>query len=103
MGFDKWLIVDAVGFARGIWLLWDSSIVSITEVDRSPQFLHVRAQTGRDAWFLTTVYASPALVQRRELLASIRSIAEDMGDPWFLAVDFNSILLPSDKMGGSTL
>ncbi|CAL1384548.1 unnamed protein product [Linum trigynum] len=101
MGFDKWLVVDAVGFAGGIWLLWNSGAVTITESDRSNQFLHVQVCSGHDSWFLTAVYASPALIQRRALWQSVRSIAEGMEAPWILAGDFNSILQPSDKMGGA--
>ncbi|CAL1407564.1 unnamed protein product [Linum trigynum] len=102
MGYDKEMIVDAVGFCGGIWLVWDSSMVTITEVDRSSQFLHDQVQSGNDIWLFTMVYANPALVQRRELWQSICVISEDMELPWLLVGDFNSILYPSRKISFDT-
>ncbi|CAL1378455.1 unnamed protein product [Linum trigynum] len=101
LGFDQNLVLDAVGFAGGIWVVWDSSLVTITEVDRASQFLHVRVRYGQVQWLLTAIYASPALVQRRDLWNSIRDLAEGITEPWMLAGDFNSILQPADKLGGA--
>ncbi|CAL1380329.1 unnamed protein product [Linum trigynum] len=101
LGFDKYLIVDAVGFSGGIWLVWDSTIATITEVDRSAQMLLVQVTMKDASWYLSAVYANPALVQRRALWQSIREIAHTMEDPWLLMGDFNSILQPSDKSGGA--
>ncbi|CAL1381560.1 unnamed protein product [Linum trigynum] len=101
MRFDKQLVVDAAGQSGGIWVLWDSGMVTITEVHRAEQFLHVRVHCGQESWLLTAVYANPALIQRRELWTAIRRIAEEVTEPWLLAGDFNSILQPVDKLGGT--
>ncbi|CAL1377657.1 unnamed protein product [Linum trigynum] len=99
MGFDGVLVVDAVGFPRGIWLLWDSSIVHIVEAGRSSQFLLVRGKIGATEWYFTTVYGSPTLVQHGALWDSLRDIATNMSNPWLLCGDFNSLLHASEKFG----
>ncbi|CAL1382612.1 unnamed protein product [Linum trigynum] len=85
----------------GIWVAWDSNLITIDEVDRSSQFFHVKAVSESKSWVLTAVYANPALIQRRELWQAIRVSAEDMVEPWLLVGDFNSILQPVDKLGGA--
>ncbi|CAL1354023.1 unnamed protein product [Linum trigynum] len=101
MGFVESLIVDASGFAGGIWILWDPALITITEEKRTNQLLHVNVKVGMESWFLTAIYGNPALIQRRELWNALRDIAEDMTEPWALVGDFNSILHPSEKLGGA--
>ncbi|CAL1414000.1 unnamed protein product [Linum trigynum] len=55
----------------------------------------------RIEWQLSAVYGNPAPVQRRELWSFLRNVAEDQDVPWLLAGDFNSILSPSEKLGGA--
>ncbi|CAL1361959.1 unnamed protein product [Linum trigynum] len=103
MGYDKQLVVDALGFSGGIWLLWNEAEFNISRVDSQAQFIHVlAARTGRpeDKWNLTAVYANPAPIQRRQLWAALRRISESQELPWILMGDFNSILHPSEKLGG---
>ncbi|CAL1388698.1 unnamed protein product [Linum trigynum] len=101
MGIEDDLVVDAVGFSGGIWLLWNSSYISIEEKDRSSQHLHVSVEQGTTKWMFTAVYGNPALIQRRGLWTSMRDIAEDIAGPWLVAGDFNSILCAAEKLGGA--
>ncbi|CAL1354280.1 unnamed protein product [Linum trigynum] len=102
MGFDKNIVVDAMGFSGGIWVLWKSACFNITEITRSSQLLHVQVKGGNNRqWLLTAIYGNPGLIQRRALWEKICIIAEDCLDPWLLAGDFNSILHASEKEGGA--
>ncbi|CAL1399736.1 unnamed protein product [Linum trigynum] len=49
----------------------------------------------------SAIYDNPAPVQRRELWARLHSLAQDLKDPWLLVGDFNSILSPTEKLGGA--
>ncbi|CAL1359606.1 unnamed protein product [Linum trigynum] len=104
MGFDNELVVDAIGFSRGIWVSWNSNDLTITRIHTHHQCLHMQVQGRMQqdvAWQLSAVYGCPAPVQRRELWDFLRSITEGMTQPWLLVGDFNSIISPSEKLWGA--
>ncbi|KAK7310458.1 hypothetical protein RJT34_08004 [Clitoria ternatea] len=52
--------VDAVGFSRGIWCLWNESLWAVEFIEASTQCIHHRNKEGDDrAWILSIVYAFP--------------------------------------------
>lgn len=55
LGFNKSYRVEAVGFSRGIWLLWDDSCVTIDIMDTSNQHIHtnISIRNGSDSFYLT--------------------------------------------------
>ncbi|CAN0926829.1 hypothetical protein LINGRAHAP2_LOCUS35549 [Linum grandiflorum] len=59
-GFEEWFRVDARGFAGGIWVLWQKSMVSLSLFFRDDQFIHLKGTSNTITHFLlTAVYASP--------------------------------------------
>lgn len=40
LGFDNFFIEDPIGYAGGVWLCWDSQLVSLDIVSSSSQFIH---------------------------------------------------------------
>ncbi|CAN0919131.1 hypothetical protein LINGRAHAP2_LOCUS31275 [Linum grandiflorum] len=60
LGFSESLVVDARGFARGIWLLWNPELVSISEIGCHPQALHIHVNADTmPPCILTAIYSSP--------------------------------------------
>ncbi|CAL1368519.1 unnamed protein product [Linum trigynum] len=104
IGFDGSLIADAVGFARGIWVLWRESNLEVTEITRWEQMIHMKcARRGGSGTsvLVSAVYGSPHALPRNELWAELRRLSGDISLPWLLTGNFNSILSPRDGMGGA--
>lgn len=98
---SKIMAVEANGFAGQIWLMWDPQAVSIEGIAQYDQILNVLVTPphGR-VLLLSTVYASPNPLYRRELWEYIRQIGPVTNIPWIIADDVNQALDGSDKMGG---
>ncbi|CAN0898705.1 hypothetical protein LINGRAHAP2_LOCUS19863 [Linum grandiflorum] len=102
LGFSYKFRVEANGFSGGIWTLWDSSCVTLTPVSHSPHFLHFKV-TGRGGrtFHSTAIYGSPTESLRRVLWSGLGTLASGIDGPWLIGGDFNAILGPSDKLGGT--
>ncbi|CAL1407206.1 unnamed protein product [Linum trigynum] len=104
LGFDKEFVVEAVGFSGGIWVLWNSTDICLSQVNAHAQFIHIQVEPAGvpgHKWLLTAVYANPAPMQRRVLWEALRELAEDQDQAWAIMGDFNSILRPEEKLGGA--
>lgn len=93
---------DTIGFAGGLWLLWDSDRVEITNLVNTEQEIHVlvKVRSSNLSWFFTTIYASPRLRERYLLWNNLFAIANAHNMPWLMAGDFNELLSANDKLGG---
>ena len=55
------------------------------------------------SWLLSSIYASPRLVERRILWSNRAKVAQLHTLPWLLLGDFNEILSGEDKFGGRNI
>ncbi|KAF7841373.1 reverse transcriptase [Senna tora] len=101
LGFDKYELVEATGFAGGIWCLWNSSKIQIEIIMKHSQFMHLLVRDGNTHWFLTVVYGSPHYNARRELWDHLKLLQLQISLPWVLAGDFNAFMFSHEKLGGS--
>ena len=94
-GFDKSHCVEAVGFCRGIWLIW-RNFIEVEVLLNHRQFIHFRiCMNNVFVSWATTVYASPNPMLRRQLWCHMESFARSIQDLWLIGEDFNSILYAS--------
>ncbi|WCJ37367.1 DNAse I-like superfamily protein [Euphorbia peplus] len=101
IGFDFSHRVEAIGFAGGIWVLWNNPI-KISVLASSWQFVHLQVQLlHSDPFLFTAIYGSPNPTRRKWLWDGLSSLAANIKEPWILARDFNAILTSEDKRGGS--
>lgn len=54
-------------------------------------------------WLLSAIYASPRLVERRQLWDNLENVAGLHSLPWVIASDFNEVLMSEDKFGGNAV
>ena len=100
-GFERSYRIEAEGFSRGIWLMW-KDCVKVEVIINHKQFIHFRI--ANDISFIswaTAVYASPNKHIRNLLWKDLEAVARNVSGPWLLGGDFNTILHPSERRGGS--
>ena len=100
--FSGTICLDTIGFASGIWLLWNSDRVEINALATTKQEIHVevKVQSSDSAWFFFAIYASPRSVERCVLWESLTKVANLHNKLWIIAGDFNEPLTEEDKFGG---
>ncbi|KAH9673087.1 reverse transcriptase domain-containing protein [Citrus sinensis] len=101
-GFERSHRIEAEGFSGGIWLMW-KDCVKVEVIINHKQFIHFRIANdiGFISW-VTAVYASPNKHIRNLLWKDLEAVARNVPGPWLLGGDFNTILHPSERRGGST-
>ena len=90
--FDGAIFANAIGLSGGLWLLWDSSRVSVTELATTEQEIHalVTPIYSNTSWLLSVVYASPRFVERCLLWDNLKTVSETFVELY----DFKTVLTP---------
>ncbi|XP_023893265.1 uncharacterized protein LOC112005249 [Quercus suber] len=74
--FDRAIHSNTIGYAGGLWLLWNSDRVEVSLISKTEQEIHVTVKSA---------------------LAELHNMA------WIIAGDFNEPLVEDDKFGGRTV
>ncbi|GLT67469.1 hypothetical protein SLA2020_397770 [Shorea laevis] len=107
LGLPKWVLVDADGYAGGIWVLWDDSRFSVDILSKGPQVIHALVKVcshpyfANFNWYLSAVYARPQFEIRCKLWDNLREFSQIINGPWLVIGDFNDITTQSEKFGGN--
>ncbi|XP_057418459.1 uncharacterized protein LOC130712657 [Lotus japonicus] len=98
-------VEEAVGFSGGIWLRWDTNVLTIDVLSSHRQFVHTKVSFLEDHQqaLATFVYGSPQPSMRDYLWESLVSIVSAQDIPWIVIGDFNAYQEASDKFGGAGL
>ncbi|KAK3185134.1 hypothetical protein Dsin_032420 [Dipteronia sinensis] len=100
LGFTRNFVVDAKGFSRGIWLLWNEDKIKHHVVASSRHNVTALIDDNSTLWVLTVVYVNPCTITRRLLWNYLDSIRNCFSLPWLVAGDFIEITNNSEKRGG---
>ena len=102
MPFDGAYHTETIGYAGGLWMLWNSDRMEVTPLSSIEQEIHavVKVQNSNSSWMLTAVYASPRTTKRHILWNNLAKVSELHNMPWVVAGDFNEPLIGEDKFGG---
>ncbi|GKU94254.1 hypothetical protein SLEP1_g7776 [Rubroshorea leprosula] len=107
LGLPKWELVDADGYAGGIWFLWNDSCFSVDILSKGPQVIHALVKVISHpwftdfTWFLSAIYARPQFDIRCLLWDNLREFSQTINGPWLAIGDFNDITAQSEKFGGN--
>lgn len=83
--FDKIICSEARGFANGLWVLWNSSEVTLYPVVIDFQIITFFVlKQGRIDWVLSTIYASPQTDLRNAVWSFIQDMATCISLSWLL-------------------
>lgn len=100
--FDGDIHSDMVGYAGGLWLLWNADKVEVQRLANTKQEIHVevKVRSSNLTWLFSAIYASPRSGEKIILWNNLAKIAKLHNLPWVMAGDFNEPLLDADKFGG---
>ncbi|GLT52768.1 hypothetical protein SLA2020_260880 [Shorea laevis] len=105
--YPKWEIVDADGFAGGIWLLWDDSRFTIDILNKGSQVIHSLVQVKTHPflsnfyWYFSAVYGRPQFETRCLLWDNLMEFSRNINGSWLVVGDFNDVIAQSEKFGGN--
>jgi len=104
LNLDGAIFANSIGLSKGLWILWDSDQVEISELASTEQEIHVIVNSSsKPPWLLSAIYASPRLAERRLLWENLESVASLHSMPWVITSDFNEVLMGEDKFGGNSV
>ncbi|XP_074299186.1 uncharacterized protein LOC141630235 [Silene latifolia] len=103
---DGWSVSTNSSYHPGgrVWVLWNPSLFYVHFVHYSAQSVHmlVTEISSNFKFFCTMVYAYNDTTDRKSLWQDLCSFADSIHDPWILCGDFNCVLKPSERLGGSS-
>ncbi|KAL0916751.1 hypothetical protein M5K25_014286 [Dendrobium thyrsiflorum] len=87
-----------------IWLKWDASVISFTEIYTSSQLIHGRLTFGSSSTlYCSVIYAANSLNDRKQLWDSLKTLNPGPSQPWMVLGDLNCCKSSFDKAGGTPL
>ena len=103
--FDGAIHTDTIGYAGGLWVLWNVDKVEISSLANTEQEIHivVKVRSLNSSWLFTAVYASPRSVERQILWNNLMRVAKLQNMSWVIVRDFNEPLVEEDKFGGRAI
>ncbi|KAF7844864.1 reverse transcriptase [Senna tora] len=100
LGFNNHFMVNPMGYAGGMWLLWNEDQVKVTVLDHTFQEIHTRVEVNNSSpIFVSCVYASPLRERRKILWGNLIKLAPEINMPWIIGGDFNEVLSQDEKWG----
>ena len=104
LNLDGAIFANSIGLSGGLWILWDSDQVEISELASIEQEIHVIVNSAsKPPWLLSAIYANPRLAERLLLWENLESMASLHSLPWVIIGDFNEVLIGEDKLGGNSV
>ena len=99
-GYDEILTVDPIGLSGGLAVMWKGCYkVDVLEADKRIIDLHVTA--GSLGFYLSCIYGDPVRARRSLVWDRLSTIGMVRNEAWCLVGDFNELLCPSEKLGGT--
>lgn len=82
-------------------MLWKKKEVEVILLASTEQEIHatIKVCSLNLSWLISTIYASPRLVEIRILWSNLSKVANFHTLPWLLFGDFNEVLCEPDKFG----
>ncbi|XP_074277729.1 uncharacterized protein LOC141601354 [Silene latifolia] len=103
---DGWSVSTNCSWHKGgrIWVLWKPTLFDIQFLSYRAQHIHmlVHSQTDDKRFYLTFIYAYNDLNGRTELWNFLKKFSKECTAPWLWLGDFNTVLSPVERLGGST-
>ncbi|CAH9100586.1 unnamed protein product [Cuscuta epithymum] len=87
-----------------ILVFWNPNLITCTLIEMGEQHMHFKCQcrTSQTVFYATVVYSLYTVLRRRTLWEHLALLGDSIGDPWFIAGDFNCVCSPNERLGSAT-
>lgn len=96
LGFDQ----AVTNKCSKLWCFWNNEL-DCDVIDNSRQQITLKIKGDEHTYWITAVYAWNNAVKRRKLWNKLRSMSSRVNGPWTILGDFNTIMAPGEKKGGT--
>ncbi|XP_048498136.1 uncharacterized protein LOC125496658 [Beta vulgaris subsp. vulgaris] len=105
LGMDSWFLLDPVGFAGGILLLWNSHVIDFQKIREGAQGVHgvLEVRAMKTSFISSAIYASLEFCMRKNLWNELMSFSQNVNRPWLVLGDFNAVTNKNEKLGGRNI
>lgn len=88
LGKSDWARSEAMGFSRGVCIIWNKEEFKLQTMHVSRYFIHSRVhRLGLETWDFTAIYASLDARKRGQILEDLGTF--QVNGPWMAIKDFN--------------
>lgn len=91
LGFEGFFKVDAMGFSRGIWVLWNPHKTFVDFISSSFHEILLTVKVNNKTSLLTALYGSTYFAVRKNIWLNLSRFSETINLPWLIMGDFNEI------------
>lgn len=100
--FEDKIIVSTVNHAGGLWVLWNNSNITLSQVHISNRGVHamISYNNGASPFLMSAIYNYPLPHLQVQVWDELNKIANFFNGCWLVIGDFNNILNESEKKGG---
>ncbi|XP_074290689.1 uncharacterized protein LOC141617395 [Silene latifolia] len=103
--FSDWSVTTNTTYHPGgrIWVVWKPHLFDIYFLEYDAQYIHMKVydKHTNGMFFFTVVYAFNGLSERESLWTNLRKIKVPSSMPWLIGGDFNCVLQPEERLGGT--
>ncbi|XP_074288508.1 uncharacterized protein LOC141613665 [Silene latifolia] len=103
---DGWSITTNCSWHKGgrIWVFWKPNLFDLQFLSYGAQHIHmyVHSRVDNKKFYLTMIYAFNDLNERIALWNFLKLQSQTCVSPWLWMGDFNAVLSPIERLGGST-
>ncbi|XP_074277174.1 uncharacterized protein LOC141600819 [Silene latifolia] len=103
---DVWSITTNCSWHKGgrIWVFWKPDLFDLQFLSYDAQYIHmhVHSRVDNKRFYLTMIYAFNNLNDRIALWSFLKLQSQTCVSPWLWLGDFNAVLSPIERLGGST-
>ncbi|XP_074293086.1 uncharacterized protein LOC141619998 [Silene latifolia] len=103
---EGWSVTTNCSWHKGgrIWIMWKPTLFELQFLAYDAQYIHMLVTSRLDGkqFYLTMIYAHNGLLERVSLWNFLKDVAQSCNEPWLWLGDFNTVLSPIERLGGST-
>ncbi|XP_074318659.1 uncharacterized protein LOC141655479 [Silene latifolia] len=102
----NWCISTNTSYHKGgrVWVIWQPSMFTIHFLDYTAQSIHMEVKDLRTGsiFHCTMVYAFNNVCERKAVWSQLCAYNKDIKGPWVICGDFNTVLVPLERLGGNS-
>ncbi|XP_074266120.1 uncharacterized protein LOC141588586 [Silene latifolia] len=103
---EEWSVSTNSSWHKGgrIWIFWKPECFQVQFLSYSAQHIHMKviSRTDDKEFLLTMIYAFNGVDERQSLWDFLKQTAVNCAEPWLWLGDFNTVLSPIERLGGSS-